>query len=227
MRLALLLSLLLVTACNAQLQVDITSGYRIEGLSAVNLLPDGKVISATPPKAVLPQGTLTVSGVKTALVRAYDAETGKRVAIEKTGPFSWAWTSPKKVDVEITYVDDAGNLQSDDRTIELPDDPEPTPTPAPDANDSEFVKATRATVTEFVNGMASDWDLTAKGIREGKYKNLVEAANDNKQRDDKTRILFKQQLSKLMQPKLGDGPLVDGADKVFDDLATGFRGAVK
>lgn len=225
MRLALLITLILATTCNAQLQVDVTSGYRIEGLSNARALPDGKVISSTAPKAVLPQATLTLSGVKTALVRAYDAETGKRVSIDKTDTFSWAWSAPKKVDVEITYVDADGNLQSDDRTIELPD--EPTPTPTPDNNDSEFVKATRGIVSEFVKGMANDWDLTAKGIREGKYKTLVDAANDNKARDDKTRLLFKQNLSKIMQPKLGDGPIVAGADKVFDDLATGFRGAVK
>lgn len=226
MRFALLLLLLIATTCNAQLQVDVTSGYRIEGLKDVKVLADGKLISSTAPTGVLPQGIITIAGTKSAVVRAYDSKTHDRAILEKTGQFSYAWTSPKKIDVEITYVDEMGNLSPYDTTVELPDDPV-QPTPAPDANDSDFVKATRGIVTEFVKGMASDWELTAKGIREGKYKTLVDAANDNKTRDDKTRLLFKQQLSKIMQPKLGDGPITKDSDKVFDDLATGFRGAVK
>lgn len=226
MRLALLISLLVCSVCNAQLQVDVTSGYRIEGLKDVKLV-GGKVVSSSAPTAVLPQGSITISGVKSALVRFYDAETFKPVAAERTTPLSYSWTSPKKVNVEITYIDTDGNLASDDRAIEIPDDPEPTPTPAPHANDPEFVKATRGIVTEFVRSMANDWELTAKGVRDGKYKSLVDAANDNKTRDDKTRLLFLQSMSKIMQPKLGNGPITKDSDKVFDDLATGFRGAVK
>ena len=225
MRLATILTLLIASSCFGQLKVEVTSGYRIEGLKDVNVV-DGVVFSSSAPTSSTPIGSIKVDGVRTALLRAYD-ETGKRVAVKQDGKLQWSWTSPKKIEVEITYADENGDLKGFDTSVEIPGDVEPLPTPAEPANDPEFVKSVRESTRQYVLAMADDWKLTSANIKAGKYKNLVEAANDNKVRDQKTRLLWAESLSRLMQPKLGDGPLKPDADKVFYDLSAAYRGVVK
>lgn len=222
--------LLLASTAFGQIKVDITAGYRTQFPkdAVVRVLPDGSVLSSVAPLGILPQGTITIAGVKTAILRAYDQSTGKRVAIEETAPMTYAWTSPKVISVEITYADDMGLLRAYDAdNITLPDDPAPTPTPAPIANDPELVKGTKAAFVKLVNSMANDFDTTATNLKAGKYKTLVDAAADSKARDLLTQNAFKASLAELMKPRLGDMLIPKNADLIFNDLATGAREAVK
>lgn len=222
--------LLLASSAFGQIKVDVTAGYRTQFPkdAVVRVLPDGSVLSSVAPLGIVPQGTITIAGVKTAILRAYDQSTGKRVAIEETAPMTYAWTSPKVISVEITYADDMGLLRAYDAdNITLPDDPGPGPTPAPIANDPELVKGTKAAFQKFVLAMASDLDQTASDLKAGKFKNLVEQSNDSFARDKATRDIFKADMAKLMKPRLGDSAIPKNADLIFNDLATGAREAVK
>jgi hypothetical protein len=85
-------------------------------------------------------------------------------------------------------------------------------------------KESRSAIVSLVQGMASDMQRVADAAKSGQVKTVAEASAASVQLDEATRKLFKANMAKIMQPKLGNDKLDANAPQVFADVAKGFGG---
>lgn len=89
---------------------------------------------------------------------------------------------------------------------------------------SGVAKESRSAIVAMVQGMASDMQKVSDAAKSGQVKTVIEASSANNELDVKTRNLFKANMAKIMQPKLGSGVLPADSPQVFSDIAKGFGG---
>jgi hypothetical protein len=89
---------------------------------------------------------------------------------------------------------------------------------------SGVAKEARSAIVTLAQGMAADMQTVAIATKNGQLKTVLEASASSVQLDESTRKLFKLNMAKIMQPRLGNATLPADAPQVFSDIAKGFGG---
>ena len=155
------------------------------------------------------------------IVREGSVQVEKAVVTELDTPRLYMFQGSGTYDVEVLASDPERGFERKEFqiTIAEPD------TPIDDGVVlSGVAKESRSAIVSLVQGMAKDMQTIADQAKSGQVKTVIEASAANVQLDEATRKLFKANMAKIMQPKLGSGALPPDAAQTFSDIAKGFGG---
>ncbi len=220
--------LLLASTAQAEITIQMSQAKSLTGLSGARVVA-GVVLFAADSKPTL----ATVAIVKVTSPAKFVDVSARRFAV-RDGIVQVESATVAELETRVYMISGSGSYNFevvafdpvtgiDRKTIELkiaePD------TPIDDgAVLTGVAKESRSAIIGLMQGMASDMQRIADAAKTGQLKTVTEASNANNDLDAKTRNLFKANMAKIMQPKLGSGALPADSSQVFLDIAKGFGG---